>query len=252
MFFGEARIPDGVRVYAIGDVHGYAGLLASLFAQIDAELADDPPEDYRIVTLGDYCDRGPDSRAVLDALIARRAADPRLVCLKGNHDDWMVRMLTEPHRVGLEWLTWGGRETLASYGVGTPEAIPAADLAPLARQFGAALPDEHRSFVEGLPLTHVEGDYCFVHAGLRPHVALGDQRMEDLIWIREPFLSHAGSFGKVAVHGHTIHERPTVLPNRIAVDTGVYRSGLLTAAVLEADRCRFICAHPGGIARIAP
>lgn len=252
MFFGQARIPDGVRVYAIGDVHGYAGRLAALFARIDAELDDDPPKDCRIITLGDYCDRGPDSRAVLDMLIARRATDPRLVCLKGNHDDWMVRMLTEPERVGPDWLSWGGRETLASYGLDTPDAIRATDLAPLAERFGAALPDEHRTFVQGLPLMHVEGDYCFVHAGLRPGVALEDQQEGDLIWIREPFLSHAGSFGKIVVHGHTIHARPTIRPNRIAIDTGVYRSGVLTAVVLEADRCRFICAHEGGVDHLVP
>ncbi len=250
MFFGESRVPDGMRVYAIGDIHGYLDQFAALMDAIDAELADDPPARHRIITLGDYCDRGPDTPGVLDRLIARRATDPNLVCILGNHDVLMRDMLTDPHGAAPSWLTWGGLATLAGYGI-TGTGLN-RDLDALSQRFADALPDSHRAFLHSLSRMHVEGDYAFVHAGVMPGVALADQRIEHLIWIREPFLDHTGTFGKVIVHGHTIHERPTILPNRIAVDTGVYSSGRLTCAVLEGDRCRFIVAGRDGVARWAP
>ena len=250
MFFGQSRVPAGMRVYAIGDVHGHADRLAALLGAIDAELDADPPAAHRIVALGDYCDRGPDTRGVLDQLIARSAADPDTICILGNHDQLMLDMLTDPHEAAPSWLTWGGIQTLAAYGIGGPGLN--RDIDALSARFAQALPAAHRAFLENLRPMHLEGDYVFVHAGLMPEVALGDQRVEHLIWIREPFLDYRGSFGRVVVHGHTIHERPTVLPNRIAVDTGVFQSGRLTCAVLEDDRCRFIVAHADGVSHASP
>ncbi|WP_306117889.1 MULTISPECIES: metallophosphoesterase family protein [unclassified Roseitalea] len=247
MFYSQARLPQGMRVYAIGDVHGYRGLLDTLLQAIDAELAENPPADYRIVCLGDYCDRGPDTPGVIETLIARRAADSKLVCLKGNHDDWMLTMLSDPHAVASGWLAWGGRETLRSYGIDHDHA--GRDLDALSAVFSAALPAAHRAFLESLALFHVQGDFLFVHAGIRPDVAIKDQAPDDLLWIREPFLGFRGSLGKVVVHGHTIHPRPMIFPNRIAIDTGVYRTGILCGAVLEGSHCRFMSARRSGVVR---
>jgi len=235
MFLGQARVPDGMRLYAIGDVHGRADLLERMFSAIKADRAALPPADTRIVMLGDYTDRGPDSRGVID-MLAARMDDPSLVCLRGNHDDWLATYLTDPEQVGDHFLRWGGVETLRSYGVTSTWRSHTE----LSRELQERIPLAHRNFLARLGLSHVEGDYFFVHAGVRPGVSLDRQARHDLIWIRDEFHHHKGSYGKVIVHGHTPHDEVEVRPNRINVDTFAYASGRLSAVVLEGQGHRFI------------
>lgn len=237
MFLDEASLPADLRVYAVGDVHGRADLLGAMLAAIDRDVAQAPVAERRIVMLGDYTDRGPASREVIDLLVAR-SADPGFVCLRGNHDDWLETFLTHPEAVGDNFLRWGGLETLASYGIDLGRAPWRHQ--ELSRELNRLLPAAHRRFLAQLRDRHVEGDYLFVHAGVRPGVPLDEQSRHDLIWIRDAFHHHRGSFSKVVVHGHTPNDQIEVLPNRINVDTGAYATGVLSAVVLEERRRRFI------------
>ena len=231
---------------AIGDVHGRADLLRALLSRLEDELSGRP---YRLILLGDYVDRGADSRGVIDALLALKRARPDTVFLKGNHEQALLDFLGAPEE-GEAWVQWGGAETLESYGVAPTEPAPpgADDLRlerpaeTLAGEFAEALPDEHFAFLMNLPLTHREGRYLFVHAGLNPERSLEDQRERDLLWIREAFHKGGkGVFGDlVVVHGHTPVGKPENKSWRVNVDTGAVWSGTLTALVLEGDKRRFV------------
>jgi len=241
MFLDDSSLPPGLRVYAVGDVHGRADLLAEMFAMVDADLGERPVEASRLIMLGDYTDRGPQSREVIDMLV-ERTEDPKwgsnFICLRGNHDDWLETFLAEPDEVGDHFLRWGGIETLASYGVDVTG--PRRSNRELARELAGHFPPAHRRFLSRLKTSHVEGDYFFAHAGVRPGVPLERQDPHDLVWIREEFHHHPGSFGKVIVHGHTPNEEIEVLRNRINVDTGAYATGVLSAVVLEGRDYRFL------------
>lgn len=230
----RARVPEGTVVYAVGDVHGCRDALESLLAAVEADAARRLAPRRVVVFLGDYVDRGPHSKAVVERLMAGPPASGPLagaqwVCLKGNHEETMVRFLSEPG-LGPRWFLNGGLDTIRSYAgdLGDEDDLFALQLA-----LSRALPPSHLRFLARLPVTHAEGDYLFVHAGVRPGVALDDQEPADLLWIRDEFLSAATDFGKVVVHGHTIAPLPELRPNRIGVDTGAYRTGRLTAVVLE-------------------
>ncbi|WP_135468425.1 metallophosphoesterase family protein [Crenalkalicoccus roseus] len=227
-------LPPGLRVYAVGDVHGCAGRLAALHARIAAHARARPARRVALVYLGDYVDRGPDSAGVLDLLL-RPAPVPgaEVVTLVGNHETMMLDACDPRAHPGAMpfWLDNGGQETLASYGVdpGDPrlaEALPAAHLALLRR----------------CPLRWAAGDYLFVHAGIRPGVPLDRQDPFDLLWIREPFLSWEGELPMVVVHGHTPSPSPAVRPHRIGIDTGACYGGDLTCLVLEEQRLGFLVA----------
>lgn len=234
----KPRIPAGTRVYAVGDVHGRADLLSLVLARIDEDIKIRPTAQPVQVFLGDYIDRGPDSRRVLDLLIARNHKDTT-VFLKGNHELYASEVLSD-HSVVAEWLRMGGIPTLLSYGVKpSAGADPKAD-EDTAIAFGCALPDSHRRFLHGLALSFTCGDFFFVHAGVRPGIALQQQWQQDLIWIRDDFLLHEDDFGKIVVHGHTPAREPDVRPNRINIDTGAYATGRLTCLVLEGDQMRFL------------
>jgi serine/threonine protein phosphatase 1 len=231
----QARAPDGMRIYAIGDVHGHAGLLSHMHGVIREEIGRDRPEDWRIVHVGDYVDRGPDSRGVLEFLSNAVAGNARIVTLRGNHDQGLVDFLHEADWNGV-FANNGGEGTAASYGV-TAHFLP--ETAQAERDaLVAAMPPAHREFLESLPLSLALGDYFFCHAGIRPGVPLDRQVPHDLMWIRKPFLSHEGPHPKVIVHGHTPQREPEVLPNRVNIDTGIYMTGRLTSLVLEGDRKR--------------
>ena len=194
----------------------------------------------QLVFLGDYVDRGPDSKGVVDRLLAIAQTHPDTVFLKGNHEAAMLDFLSDPADMS-RWLDWGGRETLRSYGA---PATPKDRNEAVADAFAQAVPDDHLSFFQSLRLHHIEGDYLFVHAGLRPGRALKDQREEDLLWIRKRF-HNAKAHERPAhtvVHGHHPVARPVDAGWRIGVDTGACYSGRLSAAVLEGQTRRFITA----------
>jgi serine/threonine protein phosphatase 1 len=235
----------GRLVYAIGDVHGRLDVLEPLLCDIAADaLAARPEERPLLVFLGDYVDRGPASRQVVD-LVLRLAADGafEVAALKGNHEEALLQFLDDPG-FATTWMEHGGGPTLASYGVQPSMSRTDASAWERVRDaFAEALPAEHRRFYERLELMREVGDYAFVHAGVRPGVALEDQTERDLLWIRYEFLQDRGPFGKVIVHGHTPAEEPQLLKHRLGLDTGAYATGVLSAIRLHGEDQRVIQAR---------
>ncbi len=225
-------LPPGQRVYAIGDIHGCLETLAILHARIAEDLAERPVERSVLVHLGDYVDRGPDSAQVIQALLTGPAIPGiEVINLMGNHEDMMMTAMTSGKlEDATHWLRNGGAETLLSWGI--PRAVPHPEWA-------ARIPSAELAFIRTLGLTHRVGPYFFVHAGIRPGTAVSAQTKEDLLWIREPFLSSKKDHGAVVVHGHTPAREPAVRPNRIGIDTGAVMGGKLTAVMLEADHLAF-------------
>ncbi|MEL6361318.1 MAG: metallophosphoesterase family protein [Pseudomonadota bacterium] len=248
----RARVPDGQRVYAIGDIHGRLDLLDALLEKIDREHDACGKHDAvqrTIIFLGDYVDRGPDSHGVLARLSALSGqqtttnnaptkAGTKYVFLKGNHEAAMLSFLDTP-RTDDRWLDWGGSETLESYGIDGAWHRASRDLSDDLR---AALPDDHRALLDSLELYHQIGDYVFVHAGVKPGVALSDQAPEDLLWIRDVFHNAAPEERpqETIVHGHEPGKRPVNKGWRIGIDTGAVWTGVLTAVVLEKHERRFL------------
>ena len=233
-----ATLPHGRRVYAIGDIHGCDAQLANLHASIARDLAHRPVASPLLLHIGDYVDRGPDTAGVIARLLrGSPIPDVPMVNLLGNHEHTMLEALSGERAAATDWLFTGGRPALESYGVDPdsprerwPEAVPAA----------------HFDFLRGLSLMHLEGGYAFVHAGIRPGVALEHQARDDLLRMRQPFLYSEASFGAVVVHGHTPVKAPVVRHNRIAIDTGAVFGGKLTCVVLQADTIGFLTADPVG------
>ena len=234
------RLSPGSRAYAIGDIHGCIEPLRRLHRLIHAHAAAHPATRNVIVYLGDYVDRGPDSRGVIDVLSEAAPPGFERVYLKGNHEESLLQFLADAQH-GPQWFTYGGDATLRSYGVEAPRSpLDSAGLERAQREFAQNLPPEHRNFFRRLGLMHVENDYVFVHAGLRPGVSLDAQDPDDLLWIREEFLRSDVEFGKIVVHGHSISETPTVRHNRIGIDTGAFAGGPLTCLVLEGTTRAFL------------
>ena len=236
---------DGRLVYAVGDVHGYTNVLRALIGELrDDLMRSAPAEPPLLVFLGDYVDRGPDSRGVIDMILDLEADGPfEVVCLKGNHEDALRRFLREAD-FGPNWIVNWGETTLRSYGVTVPAEGREAEEAPRVQaELAAALPAAHRDFLRRCVMSLTVGDYLFVHAGVRPGVPLSEQHDRDLMWIRYDFLESDEDFGKVIVHGHTPTDRPALRANRIGIDTGVYYSGVLTAVRLEGTDQRIIQAR---------
>ncbi|MGH6967708.1 MAG: metallophosphoesterase family protein [Stellaceae bacterium] len=232
--------PDGSRIYAVGDVHGRLDLLSRLHELVAADAARAPARRRVIVYLGDYVDRGPESRGVIELLMHRPLPGFERVHLMGNHEDYLLQFL-ERAEVGPHWCSYGGIETLASYGVRLlPFAARVADFEAARLALADKIPPAHVAFMRSLKLTHTEGGYLFVHAGIKPGVALADQQAEDLLWIRNAFLDSTEDFGACVVHGHTIAEAPQRRANRIGIDTGAFATGKLTALVLDGSEQRFI------------
>lgn len=235
----HAEPPADTRLYAIGDVHGCADLLGRLHAAILDDAAAAPEPRKVAIYLGDYVDRGADSAGVIDILLHEPLPGFERVHLMGNHEDFLLRFLEDPG-IGRTWCMNGGAETLASYGLDGALLAHDRERAALQAALRDRFPAEHLAFLQGLAITHVEGGTLFVHAGLRPGVPMEQQVPEDLLWIREPFLSSADDHGYVVVHGHSPVEAPEVHFNRINVDTGAVWSGRLTAVVLHGDSCEFL------------
>lgn len=237
----SARVPRGVRVYAIGDIHGRADLLADLHNRIRADASMSVKGTRCVVVyLGDYVDRGPDSPGVINMLLSAPLPGFTSVYLRGNHEAQFLDFL-EHGRGGAEWMRLGGDATLHAYRAAWPTGGDEAErLASLAAGLSRAVPREHKDFLHRLRNFTSIGDYFFVHAGVDPMRPLDDQEPRDLLWIRRRFLDWQESFGKVVVHGHSTCRRPEVRGNRIGIDTGAYLSGTLTSLVLEGGRRRFI------------
>ena len=235
-------MPPDHAVYAVGDIHGRADLLDLLLARI-AEDAGRHPGDARrtLVFLGDYIDRGTASRGVVERLLGDPLPGFETIRLCGNHEEALLAFL-QGQASGMDWLGFGGLETLLSYGVplrGLPDR--AEREAELRTCLAAALPPEHLAFYRGCVLHHSVGDYLFVHAGVRPGVPLDAQSPEDLLWIRDDFLRDRDPLpGRVVVHGHTICDMPQDRGHRINIDTGAFASGRLTCLVLRGERRQFM------------
>lgn len=225
------------RIYAIGDIHGRLDLLDRAIAAIVRDIGDHGPAGLT-VTLGDYIDRGPSSAGVIDRLYRNPFPTP-YVALKGNHEDYLERFLTEPG-VAEQWRRNGAIETLYSYGVPVADIMMGRNYDAASKVLAEVLPPTHRDFVAGLKTSHATERYFFCHAGVRPGIPFAQQSDEDLIWIRHEFLASTENFGKIVVHGHTPASEPEVLPNRINIDTGAFATGRLTCIALDGDGHRFL------------
>lgn len=232
-----AATPEGQRIYAIGDIHGRADLLAELMQAIDADDASAAPAETLVILLGDLVDRGQDSAGVV-RLAREWQARRNVRILAGNHEEMFLRSFDDPEMLR-HFLRHGGRETIYSYGIDRRDYM-AATLDELQRMMAEAVTPEERAFIAGFEDMIVMGDYVFVHAGINPALPFDQQQASDLRWIREPFLSHPEYLGAVVVHGHTITDLPVDTGNRIGIDTGAYYSGRLTALVLEGTERRYI------------
>lgn len=232
----SAAVPAGERIYAIGDIHGRADLLAQLHDMIAQDAASRGWARNRLVYLGDYIDRGPDSRAVMALANSDAPAGFSKVHLRGNHEAMLLEFLENPMR-GSAWLNIGGDRVLREYGIAVPsEFSPQENLAWAASQLAMAMQPEERTFLQNLKPCYRAGGYLFAHAGIRPEVPLENQAVEDLIWIRAPFLNFEKDFGVVVVHGHTICNAVEIKHNRIGIDTGAHATGKLTCLILEANK----------------
>jgi serine/threonine protein phosphatase 1 len=226
-----------MRLYAIGDIHGRLDLLDRAIAAIEHDVQQYGP-DALTVTLGDYIDRGPDSRGVLDRLASNPFPTP-YVALKGNHEAFLAAFLADPV-LGQQWRLFGGLETLRSYDVPVGRFMFGRSYDGVARRLREALPAVHVDFLQSLKSSFSHGKYFLCHAGVRPGVPLEQQDEHDLLWIRGEFLDSDMNFGKIVVHGHTPIEQPEVLPNRINIDTAAFATGQLTCVVLDERGHRFL------------
>jgi serine/threonine protein phosphatase 1 len=236
----SVKLPEGELLYAVGDIHGRPDLLADLLRQIEVDAAHRGAVKKTLVFLGDYVDRGPDSCGVVEMLLNDLPEGFETRFLKGNHEAMLLAFLDDPQTLD-HWLMNGGDATMASYGVDIGR-LDDMDAAPQAWRdaFAAALPEAHLNFFKSLKLMIADGDYLFVHAGVRPGVPIEAQSEKDLLWIRGEFLESDEAFGKVVVHGHTPLRVPEVLPNRIGIDTGAVFTGQLTALRLQDGELGFL------------
>lgn len=232
-----ASVPEGERFYVIGDVHGRRDLLTALAAAIEGDDATAAAARSTVILLGDLVDRGADSAGVI-ALVRDWQTRRPLRCLAGNHEEMFLQSFDDLEMLR-HFVRHGGRETLASYGIG-PDAYNQLSLEELQAAMQRAVPPDDREFLATLEEMIVAGDYLFVHAGIDPNVPVEEQQRTDMLWIRERFLRHRAPLSHVVVHGHTIFDAVDHREHRIGIDTGAYRTGRLTALVLEGDRRRTI------------
>lgn len=231
---GPPRAPKGYRAYAVGDVHGRLDLLDQLLEQIEQDVARRPSRRNLLVMLGDLIDRGPDSRGVVERMRTYRHAAIKPYFLTGNHEEVLLRILNGERGLLANWLQFGGAECLMSYGC-DPAQIDATNERTALSAIARVIPQEHARFIAGFADTLSFGDYLFVHAGIRPGVDLSLQAQADLRWIRSPFLETDSDHGVMVVHGHSINPMVEERTNRIGIDTGAYRTGVLTALALEGE-----------------
>ena len=232
------RVPDGIRVYCVGDIHGRDDLLGEMAERVAVDVGARSLEQTLTVFLGDYVDRGLGSMRVVEKLAGGEWPTP-LVALAGNHEDLLMGFL-EDATVLEAWRSLGGLETLHSYGVNVGPAMAGRDFGAVQQAFAVRLPEAHRHFLANLEVSTTIGDYFFCHAGVRPGIPLDRQDREDLLTIRARFLSSDAEHGKIVVHGHSPSIAPEVRPNRIGIDTAAYATNRLTCLALEQDQRRFL------------
>lgn len=230
--FTNPTLPPDTRIYAVGDIHGRADLLNDVIERIEEDLVRRPVANVIEVYIGDYIDRGPYSKTVID-ILAWRVVHKRAICLRGNHECLLEAFLSTPDALH-PWMRVGARQTLESYGLSS-EDFDAPEFR-IHRHFLDAFPEAHRIFLGCLQNSFSCGDFLFVHAGIRPGIPLAQQSLHDLCWIRGEFLTFRQSHGPLIVHGHTPVDHPELLFNRINIDTGAWRSGLLTCIVIEGSK----------------
>lgn len=224
--------PEGQRWYAIGDIHGCYELLNALIRTIDSDDEQRGVADTRLLFLGDYIDRGPNSRGVIELMMKLDLGDDKVVFLMGNHEEVLLATAEGNRRAAALLHKMGGRETLLSYGVSAQD-YDYADPPGIVDMVRSAIPREHLDWLAALRSSYRAGGYFFAHAGIRPGIPLADQAPSDMRWIRRDFLSHAASHGPMVVHGHSVTTEIDERANRIGIDTGAYASGRLTALGIE-------------------
>lgn len=234
-----SRVPDGVRIYAIGDIHGHRVLLEEMLRSISDETDRLPPARILIVFLGDLIDRGPESAGVVERLSNLRDDRYRSVFITGNHEEVLLRILDGEASIVADWLRFGGLQCAESYGL-DGQKLRTMDETEAARLIGESIPEPHQQFLRSFADSFSVGDYLFVHAGIRPGLPIEQQSLSDLRWIRSPFLECRECHPQVVVHGHSISRDVEFMPGRIGIDTGAYRSGLLSAVVLEREDRRVL------------
>lgn len=228
------QTPAATVVYAIGDIHGRLDLLDRIQRQIADDAMHRAASCRQVIYLGDYISRGPDSARVVDRVREWLPEGFERITLKGNHEDLLLRFLDGEIETGRHWLDYGGLEAMAAYGVAIAdrEARDDASVIALGEDLAARIPASHLEFFRALQTSHRCGDYFFVHGGVRPGVPLQDQSARDCLWIRKTFLNSDTDHGAMVVHGHSISDQPEIRHNRIGIDTGAYRSGVLSCLVL--------------------
>ena len=236
------RGPEGKRCYAIGDVHGRLDLLKDLFRQIAADIAFLPHAETTIVMLGDLIDRGPDSCGVIEFLRKPPDIGAKLVCLKGNHEEMMLQGMSGNTLSLKKWISLGGDQCIRSYGI-EPGQIIGRDVETVRSILESAIPFAHLDFIRTFNNSARFGDFLFVHAGIRPGVRLEAQATSDLRWIRKAFLESKRDHGFVVIHGHSVTTDIQHRPNRIGIDTGAHKTGILTAVRIEGSSVDFLQAR---------
>lgn len=240
----DFQLPEGVRIYAIGDIHGKADLLDALFAEIERDSADFAGERVIEVFLGDYIDRGADSRAVIDRLLQAPADGHERICLRGNHEQALLDALQDAQKLR-SWMQFGGLATLNAYGVPIPIHVEVDAAEQLLDALHKALPKAHLAFLQQLATEFECGGYYFVHAGVHPAHSLKAQKACDKLWIRDRFLQHSKPFEKYIVHGHSPVAEPDLLSHRANLDVSDAPSASLCALRIEGGQRRAILAHKG-------
>jgi serine/threonine protein phosphatase 1 len=235
----EPQLGPGQRIYAVGDIHGRADLLDRLLALIEEHAKQHPAAQKTLVFLGDYVDRGKDSKGVVNRLQTLNWPGWKFVFLRGNHDQAVLDFLGDA-KFYRAWRPFGAAETLLSYGVMPPRFDRETEFEKARQDLAEKLPPEHIEFLQNLELFYVQDDYYFCHAGVRPGIPLEEQVAEDLLWIRDDFLYHRKPFEKMVVHGHTPAPKPTRTHHRIGVDTGAHATHCLTAVMLEGKHYSFL------------
>lgn len=236
-----SHTPENHRLYAVGDIHGRMDLLDRLLAMIEADAMDHKKRKKKLIFLGDYIDRGLDSRGVIERLSGNFAAGLEPIFIRGNHDERFMQFMGGQIEVAPAWLNLGGAAALASYGVNAFGGVDSRHrLEVMHQHIVEKVPAAHKEFLDNTVISATYGDYYFVHAGVRPGVPLGQQDPMDQMTIRGDFLLSDEDFGKIIVHGHTIRPEPEVKPNRIGIDTGAFATGRLTCLVLDKAERSFL------------